>query len=413
MGAAVALALSACASDADNTPSGSATPTGEVTTLDLWAYYAGTQAPWLAGQVKDFEANNPGVKINVIQTVASQHDQKLLAAAATGTTPDLFVNNIVVDFPTLAAGGVFADLTPYWEKYADAAQFPASAVWKDDGKVKNLLPFTDVVGMFYNIDILSQYGITDPPKTLDQLQADMKIVTADGKYKGLALSGAPTVEGAWLFAPQLLAVGVNYCNFEGPKVQTAFDRLDSWASAGYIPKSASTWDQNAAWQQFMTGEYAFAFNGNWQLGSVQEASFKYGTAQYPPPQGGVSQVYPGGEGYAIGSKSKHPDLAWKFLEEAILTRQAGESTFEQVGSISVRADAADSGALKEDPFVAPFVIAASDPGTWPRSESTAEIQTALGIEASAVISGQRSGKQGADNAIKNIAEGLTAGGGSC
>lgn len=407
IGASLALAVSGCAiqenasSDAEG-----------VTTLDFWSYYQGGQAEWLAEEVKSFEAANPDIKINVIKTVGDQQDQKLLASVATGTTPDLFINNIVVDFPTLAAGGVFADLTPYWDDLDDESQFPTAAVWKDGDTVYNLLPFTNLVGMYYNLDILSEYGITEAPTTLDELQADMATVTADGKYKGLALSGAPDVEGAWLFAPQLLGEGINYCNFEGPKVDEAFERLDAWADADYIPKAAATWDQNASWQQFMTGGYAFAFNGNWQLGNVKDADFAYGTALYPAPEGGTSQVYPGGEGFGIGSKSEHPELAWKFIEH-ILTPEAGEAIFESAGSIPVRADAAESPAIQSDEFVAPFVIAASDPGTWPNNENTAKMQTALGVEVSAVISGQRSGAEGAANAIKNVADAMAEGGGGC
>lgn len=407
LGSAIALLVGGCAIQ-----QGGANEDG-VVTLDFWSYYQGGQATWLADQVEKFEADNPDIKVNIIKTVGDQQDQKLLASVATGSTPDLFINNIVVDFPTLAAGGVFADLTPYWEDYADAAEFPDGAVWKDGETIYNLLPFTNLLGMYYNLDILSEYGITDPPATLEELEEAMATVTADGNHKGLALSGAPDVEGAWLFAPQLLGEDVNYCNFEGDKVDSAFDRLQGWADAGYIPKAAATWDQNASWQQFMTGNYAFAFNGNWQLGNVREATFEYGTAVYPAPEGGASQVFPGGEGFAIGAKSEHPDEAWRFLEQMVLTPQAGESIFESAGSIPVRADVGDSEALKSDPFVAPFVTAASDSGTWPNNENTATMQSALGTQVSAVISGQSSGADGAANAIKGIGEAREAGGGGC
>jgi multiple sugar transport system substrate-binding protein len=413
VGAVFTLALGGCTnSENGSTSSGESgsTSNGDVTTLTFWSYYtAGSQAEWLAAQVKKFETDNPDIKIDVIETVGDQQDQKLLASVATGRGPDLFINNIVVDFPTLAAAGVFADLTPYWEKFADADEFPEASVWKDGDTVYNLLPYTNLLGMYYNLDILGEYGITEPPATLEELQADMEVVTADGKYKGLALSGAPSVEGAWLFAPQLLGEGINYCNFDGPKVGEAFNRLDSWASDGFIPKAAATWDQNASWQQFMTGKYAFAFNGNWQLGGLEDVAFKYGTAQYPKPEDGFSQVYPGGEGYGIGSQSEHPDLAWKFLEQAILTPEAADAIFTATGSIPTRADATDSAALQGD-FVKPFVTAASDPGSWPKNENTAKMQNALGTEVSSVISGQKTGDEGAQAAIKNIADAAAGGG---
>ena len=408
VGTVALLALSGCAISSDSSGDEEGT-----TTLTFWSYYQGTQADWLSAQVDEFEANNPDIKINVIETVGNQHDQKLLASVATGATPDLFINNIVVDFQTLVSGNVMADLTPYWEEYADKDVYPEGTAWESDDKVYNLLPFTNLLGMYYNQDILSEYGITEPPQTLDELEEAMATVTADGTYEGIALSGAPSVEGAWLFAPQLLGEGVDYCNFEGPKVDAAFERLSGWSTNGYIPLASATWDQNASWQQFMTGKYAFAFNGNWQLGNVQEATFEYGTAPYPAPKGGKSQVFPGGEGFAIGAESKNADLAWQFLEEAVLSADASENMFTASGSIPVRSDLADASVLKDDEFVQPFVAAAGDSATWPNNENTAQMQSSLGEAVSAVISGQQNGAQGAESAIADIEAAVEDGGGSC
>ena len=388
---------------------------GNQVTLTFWSYFQGTQKDWLDNQVALFEKENPNVKIDVVKTVGDQQDQKLLASVATGDTPDLFINNIVVDYPTLVEGGVLRDLTPYWDAYADKDQFPEGAVWKTDDKVYNLMTYTNLLGMYYNEDILSEYGIKDPPTTLDELEDALAKVTADGKYQGLALSGAPTVEGAWLFAPQLLGQDVDYCNWDASqdKVSQAYQRVDDWAAKKYIPKAAATWNQTAAWQQFMTGKYAFAFNGNWQLGNVKEAKFDYGTAMYPAPPNGQSKVYPGGEGFGIGAKSEHPDLAWKFLEQAVLSAEGEEDVFKQAGSIPMRSDVADSQAIKDDKYVAPFVEAAQTAAVWPNNPNTAQMQTSLGKSISAVISGQKSGAEGAQQATSDITEAREKGGGGC
>ncbi|MFS0894499.1 ABC transporter substrate-binding protein [Microbacterium sp. 179-I 3D3 NHS] len=407
--AGLAFGLSACAISADGASSGS----GDDQTLTFWSYYQGTQADWLQKQADVFEKNNPGVTVDIVETVGDQQDQKLLASVATGDTPDLFINNIVVDYPTLVAGGVTADLTEYWEGFADKDQFAESAAWSTDDKVYNLLPFTNLIGLYYNQDILTEVGIDAPPTTLDELQADLEAVKAHGQYQGIALSGAPTVEGAWLFAPELLGLGIDYCNFEGPEVEAAFQRAETWAKAGYTPQATATWDQNDSWQQFATGDYAFGINGNWQLGNAAEASFAWGTTQYPAPAGGESIVYPGGEGFGIGANSDKKDLAWKFLEEAVLTPEAGESIFEIAGSIPVRADVAELPAIKENVAVQPFVAAAQTSGSWPKNENTANIQKALGEAVSSVISGQTTAADASATAIADIAAAIEDGGGGC
>jgi multiple sugar transport system substrate-binding protein len=305
------------------------------------------------------------------------------------------------------------DLTSYWDSFADKDQYPAGTVWKTDGKIYNLLPYTNLLGMYYNKTALAASGITTPPTTLDELQADMAKVTATGKYKAIALSGAPTVEGAWLFAPQLLGLGVDYCNLSGQKVESAFQRIATWHEDGYTPQATATWDQNAAWQQFMTGKYAFAFNGNWQLGSVTDASFPWGTAEFPAPDGGTSKVYPGGEGFAIGANSKHPKLAWEFLSQTIFSQQGQEEVFAKAGSIPLLASAAASKAIAGDASVRPFVEATKDTGAWPDNENTADMQTAFGQAVSGVLSGQLSASQGAAQAESQIRELINQGGGTC
>ncbi|WBU36963.1 ABC transporter substrate-binding protein [Homoserinibacter sp. YIM 151385] len=405
--AAAGLALTGCAISSDGGAADGRT------TLTFWSYYSGTQADWLEAQVAAFEKANPDVSIDIVQTVGDQQDQKLLASVATGTTPDLFINNIVVDYPTLVAGGVTADLSDYWDAYGDADIYPEAAAWRTDDRVYNLLPFTNLIGLYANEDILGEVGIDEVPTTLDELDAALEAVEADGRHKGIALSGAPSVEGAWLFAPQLLGLGVDYCGFEGAEVDAAFARIERWAQSGSTPQATATWDQTDAWQQFATGDYAFGINGNWNLGNAAEVDFDWSTSQYPAPAGGESIVYPGGEGFGIGAKSEHKDLAWQFIEQAVLSPEAGEAIFEAAGSIPVRTDTAELPAIAENAAVQPFVRAAQTAGTWPNNENTASIQTALGEAASSVYSGQTGAAQASAAAIEDVAAAIEDGGGTC
>lgn len=395
--------------------SASAAAGGSVT-LTFWEYYApGGQQQWIQGQVKAFENANPNIKVNLVQSTGPNFDQKLLGSVSTGQTPDLFINNIVVDYPTLQHAGVMLNLTKYWNSYAGRSQFPSGAVWKTKGQVYNLLTYTNLIGLFYNETILDQYGITTPPSTLDELQQDLAKVAAGGKYGGLDMSGSADVQGAWQFAPMLLGQGVNYCNWgkSQKKVDSAFNLLADWSKKGYIPEAASTWSQTAAWQEFTTGKYAFAINGNWNLGNVSNANFKFGTTEFPAPAGGVSQVYPGGEGFAIGAKSKHPAQAWKFLEQAILSKQSELNVLADAGSIPMRADAATTPAVKNREYLAPFVKAAHNAAAWPNNPNTANMQAALGKAASAVISGQMTGPQAAQSSTQDIDSARQQGGGGC
>ncbi|WP_165831888.1 ABC transporter substrate-binding protein [Brachybacterium endophyticum] len=384
-----------------------------MTTLRMWHYYQDQQKTWLEDEVRRFEAKHPKTRIALIDVVGDQQAQKLLASVSIGNGPDLLMNNIVVDFPVLRAAGVLKDITEQWESFQDNDQFPEATAWRNEGRVFNLLPYTNLIGMYAHSDALADSGVETVPSTLSELESAMQKVSEKGAFEPLAMAGSPDVEGAWLFAPQLLGLGIDYCNFHGAAVEDAFRRLARWRDKGWLPQATATWSQTDAWQQFMTGRYAFALNGNWNLGNARDSGFAIQTARYPASDGGKSKVYPGGEGIAIGAQTKYPDLAWSFIESAFLSAPGARAVNTVAGSIPVRADVASSDQLAGDADVAPFVEAARHQARWPDNERTADMQRALGEAVSGVISGQLSGDEGASSAVNEIAAARADGGGSC
>lgn len=405
----LALGSSSCA--LQSVPAG--TDSNGVTTLRMWHYYQGQQKAWLEDEVARFEKANPRTRIALIDVVGEQQAQKLLASVSIGNGPDLLMNNIVVDFPVLRAAGVMKDITEEWESFSDNSQFPEVTAWRNDGRVYNLLPYTNLIGMYAHSDALEDAGVEAVPKTLSALESAMQKVADRGTFEPLAMAGSPDMEGAWLFAPQLLGLGIDYCNFRGPAVEDAFRRLARWRDEGWLPQATATWSQTDAWQQFMTGRYAFSLNGNWNLGNARESGFTFETAQYPAPDGAKSQVYPGGEGIAIGAQTKYPEIAWSFIESAFLSARGARDVNKVAGSIPVRADVASSDQLAGDADVAPFVEASRHQARWPDNERTADMQRALGEAVSGVISGQLSSDEGARSAVDEIAAARADGGGSC
>ena len=62
-------------------------------TIDLWDQQTGIAADATKKIIADFEAKNPGIKINrtyIAQTEGTQSDQKLLTAIAGGNPPDVY-----------------------------------------------------------------------------------------------------------------------------------------------------------------------------------------------------------------------------------------------------------------------------------------------------------------------------------
>jgi len=408
LGAATVLAAAGCGSGGSNSAAGQ----GHVT-LTVWSYYTGAdQLKALAQQDAFFEKKYPNVKVKEVQVPGSQLDSKLLAAAAAKQGPDVFLDNVVVDFPELTAAGALAPLTKDWDSYPGRSQYPAAGIWRSKGQIYNVMSYSNLLGLYYNKDILSQYHL-QPPKTLTQMASEMAVIAKGGKYTPLSASASPDTGGAWMWYPILLDRGVNYCHMTASNTLPMFQTISNWTKDGYLPKAASTWTQPDAWTQFMSGKFAFGINGNWNLGDAKSAKFKWGTTLYPAGADGQSHVFPGGEGLGIGGFSKQKAWDWKYLETAWLSKQANVIDFRDSGQIPTRADVADTPQVKDDQAVAPFVAATKTVSAWPNSPKTDQMQVSVGTELSDVVSGQASAAAAASATASQIKHDIKAGGGGC
>ena len=178
LGAAVAMIATACSSG-----SGSDDPTegaGENVTLTWWHNSnTGAGKDYYDQLADEFESDNPGVTIEVS---ALQHEdmlQKLDAAFQTGDQPDIFMERGGGELKAHVAAGLVKDIT---DDAADTISALGGSVsgWTVEDRVYSL-PFSmGVVGFWYNKSMFSQAGITEAPKTMEDLYAAVDALKAAG-----------------------------------------------------------------------------------------------------------------------------------------------------------------------------------------------------------------------------------------
>jgi multiple sugar transport system substrate-binding protein len=76
---------------------------------------------------------------------------------------------------------------------------------------------------------------------------------------------------------------------------SALSLWKNWLDKGYAPNSVINNTQTTSWQEFASGEYAFAENGTWQLANAKKAGFEYGVIPVPAAAGGSAAAPTGGE----------------------------------------------------------------------------------------------------------------------
>jgi multiple sugar transport system substrate-binding protein len=87
-------------------------------------------------------------------------------------------------------------------------------------------------------------------------------------------------------------------------VVSALNLWTGWLKNGYAPNSVINNTQTTSWQEFTTGNYAFAENGTWQLANAKKAGFQCGIIPIPSSAGGTAPAPTGGEFVTAPVQSK-------------------------------------------------------------------------------------------------------------
>ncbi|KQT47292.1 ABC transporter substrate-binding protein [Devosia sp. Leaf420] len=191
-----------------------------------------------------------------------------------------------------------------------------------------------MTGVFYNKALAEQIGMTEPPKTvaeLDALLAKAKeagiqpIMQWNKGTAGLAFPlqnlmgayGPPEPINDWIFQKDGATINT-------PDALEAAEHLDGWIKAGYFPTDANAIEYFQMMSRFIGGEGLFMFNGDWESGNLDtNAKDKFGFFIMPSAEeGGRHASMSAPLSYGIGAKAAHADCAAFFLDWVATNEEA-------------------------------------------------------------------------------------------
>ncbi|NKE58698.1 extracellular solute-binding protein [Lentzea sp. PSKA42] len=301
--AGLAVSAAACSSAPGSAPD----------TFSVWDPY-----PQFAGDsewVRTIEAcgAQAGIKIQRQAYDTTDLTNKVLLAAQQRTAPQvLVVDNPVVS--TLAEAGVLRSNSDVGLD-ASASSPNLVAAGTLNGKTYGTPIGANTLALYYNKAVLSAAGV-DPASVKDwaSLDAALAKVKAAGK-KGITFSAIGTEEGTFQFLPWFWGAGAALTDLSSAQAVSALTLWKSWLDQGHAPNSVIGNTQTTSWQEFATGEYAFAENGTWQLQNAKKAGFEYGVIAIPGRTGGTAPAPTGGEFVTVpvqddkGTESKAAQIA--------------------------------------------------------------------------------------------------------
>jgi multiple sugar transport system substrate-binding protein len=321
------------------------------TVLHFWGL--GREGEVVAELIRDFERENPGIRVEVQQIPWTAAHEKLLTAFVGRSTPDLsqLGNTWIPEFVALRA---LAPLTPWIEK---------SATVRPDHYFPGIWSTNVVNGTAYGKDILARAGYPAMPATWTEwrraMEATKRLLGEDRYAVFLPLNewAQPVILGLQNGSP-LLKDEWTRGAFAEPAFRDAFEFYLDLFRDGLAPPVGNNEIANV-YQEFERGYFAMYVTGPWNLGEFKrrlppEMQGKWATAPFPGPDAthpGVSLA--GGSSLVLFANSPHKEAAWKLIE--FLSAPAQELRFYALtGDLPAQIAAWEDSALTSDPNIRAF-----------------------------------------------------------
>jgi multiple sugar transport system substrate-binding protein len=349
--------------------------------ITLWVGFTQRELKVFKDAVKGFEAENPGVHVKVVGGI---NDDKIIAASRGGKAPDVAQSFSADNAGAFCGSGAWIDLAPYMKRDGISDQiFPPAprSYTQFDGKRCALPMLADVMGLYYNADMLNKAGLDGPPKTISELTEYAKKLTVKNPDGSLKVVG---------FNPNMNWYSNTPANF-GPMFGAKWVDDNGKSTIGSDPNWAKllTWqkqlidfygyDKLVKWQAglgdefspanaFEKGKLAMNVDGEWRTAFIADEApgMNYGTAPVPVDDD-QPDLY--GGGYTTGNiagipkRAEHPEQGWALLKYLATDDRAMVALSNGLRNVPTTASSAKSPELKPDTNFETFVKMYGNPHT--------------------------------------------------
>ena len=317
---ALALTVSACGREdaaSGEAETGKAVASGAATgTITVWAM--GAEGASLPGLTKEFEAANPGVKVQVTAIPWDAAHDKFTTAITANKTPDVAM--VGTTWMGEFAGMGALDPTP-GEVDKTAFFEGAQKTTEVDGTSYGVPWYVETRLVYYRTDLAKKAGVTTPPTDWAGLKSMAKAMQdkAGAKYGiGLQAGGTGSWQSvmpfAWSAGADLTKDGGKAYNFDSPEMFKAAQYYQSFFTDGISDKAAPATPTTEP--DFASGKVPMFISGPWMMSAVEKAGGagfkdKYDVMQIPADQ--TSSSFVGGSNLVVFKNTKNRDSSWKLV----------------------------------------------------------------------------------------------------
>ncbi len=283
-------------------------------------YDPGVKA-WANGVIKAFEAEHPGVNVELTLPPTNSY-QQLLTTQVRGKNPPDVAAVPTAWVPAFSQAGA---LTPWTDRVDEEFLGRFDPTLLDAGKIDGslyALPYLSTArALFWNKDAFQKAGLDQPPATWDDVITDGKAVAAKGGSKyGFALQGT----GVEAFAAWFPYVYWSYGGeLAGPDGKLAIDQdacvkgvtvLSDLVSQKVTQPNVTAADLPEQLALFTSGDAAMTITGPWLIGTLatEAKGMQYGVA--PIPAGTTSSTLDVEDAFILFKDGKSPEATTEFAK---------------------------------------------------------------------------------------------------
>ena len=272
----------------------------------FWTLQMSDFSPYMNKVIKNFEAENPEIKIKWIDVPFSEGEKRTLASVLSDNPPDLI--NLNPDYAALLAQrGALYEID---DKYTKQFNKPVINSLKYNGKLYSLPWYATSAVTIYNKKLLEE-SVAKIPATYDELVEIAPVI----KKKTNAYVLLPNITENDTMLRILNKYGVNSAqNINSIQSQAVFDMFKNLYEKNLIPKESITQTHREALEKYMAENIVFFQAGANFLTMIKEnaPSTYENTDVAPQITGKLGQNDFSLMNFVIPIRAKHKEEALKF-----------------------------------------------------------------------------------------------------
>ncbi|MFJ7726785.1 ABC transporter substrate-binding protein [Neobacillus sp. NPDC097160] len=305
----------------------------------------GANKQYFDSVVKEFEKQNPNVKIKISSAINDDYKQKINVLLGSSNPPDIFFAWSGEYAQKFVRGGKALDLTQYTKEGTELSKQVVTSQFGPytfNEKVYGVPIIMDGKAFFYNKEIFKKLNL-EVPATWNDFIGTLKIIKennitpiAFGNQSNWAVGHYLTTLNQRIVDPTVLKN--DYDRSKGEFTNQGYvDALNKIQELEpYFTQEPNAVTDDSAINAFVNGKAAIYYNQFNQIPYIKPAKFEWSWFNFPGIEvgkGDPKELTGASQGFMVSSKTRNPDMAIKFLN-FLTSKNEAEKMVKETGMVS-------------------------------------------------------------------------------